>query len=340
MSAVDQARAELARSLNTLIERRGITSNTEEIAAIDEAIEKINDNMDVLDQAALLDAARQVAEASDALEAVVANVRMGPFDGLLTKLESHVSVLSSAMGDLIVPNRPVFAAAPSNAAPIQPAATPAAPEVAPMAEPEPADIATDPANVAGLPPISKNRDFAQLKAEYHAYYNACTARPEHQGGVDFYLSRLRKGKDIYQGVGAALGNIPWSFIGIIHGLESGFDFSCHLHNGDPLSDRTVQVPAGRPRTGSPPFTWRQSAMDALTMKGFHENDDWSAPRMLFLFERYNGLGYRFRGLPSPYLWSFSNHYEKGKFVADGVFDPDAVSKQCGAAVMLKAVQDE
>jgi lysozyme family protein len=28
---------------------------------------------------------------------------------------------------------------------------------------------------------------------------------------------------------------------------------------------------------------------------------------------------------------------KGKFVQDGRFDPEAVSKQCGAALMLKAV---
>jgi lysozyme family protein len=65
--------------------------------------------------------------------------------------------------------------------------------------------------------------------------------------------------------------------------------------------------------------------------------DWSVPHMLFLLERYNGFGYRSRGVPTPYLWSLSNLYEKGKFVADGVFDPAAVSKQCGAAVMLKAV---
>jgi lysozyme family protein len=35
--------------------------------------------------------------------------------------------------------------------------------------------------------------------------------------------------------------------------------------------------------------------------------------------------------------SFSNLYSKGKFVQDGHFDPNAVSKQCGAALMLKAV---
>jgi lysozyme family protein len=46
---------------------------------------------------------------------------------------------------------------------------------------------------------------------------------------------------------------------------------------------------------------------------------------------------RRRGVPTPYLWSYSNLYENGKFVADGRFDPEAVSKQCGAAPMLKAV---
>jgi hypothetical protein len=113
----------------------------------------------------------------------------------------------------------------------------------------------------------------------------------------------------------------------------------HLHNGDPLQARTVHVPAGRPAAASPPFTWRQSAVDALTLKKFQEVADWSMPRMLYLLEKYNGFGYRMRRVPTPYLWSFSNLYEKGKFVQDGRFDSEAVSKQCGAALMLKAVAE-
>jgi lysozyme family protein len=38
---------------------------------------------------------------------------------------------------------------------------------------------------------------------------------------------------------------------------------------------------------------------------------------------------------TPYLWSYSDHYDKGKFVADGKYNPDAVSKQVGAAILLK-----
>ena len=40
-------------------------------------------------------------------------------------------------------------------------------------------------------------------------------------------------------------------------------------------------------------------------------------------------------MPSPYLWSFSNHYARGKYVADGHFSATAVSQQCGAALLLK-----
>jgi lysozyme family protein len=41
---------------------------------------------------------------------------------------------------------------------------------------------------------------------------------------------------------------------------------------------------------------------------------------------------------SPYLWSFSNHYTKGKYVADGHFDSNAVSQQCGGMVLLKRME--
>ena len=41
--------------------------------------------------------------------------------------------------------------------------------------------------------------------------------------------------------------------------------------------------------------------------------------MLFRLEAYNGSGYRDKhpDVKTPYLWSFSNHYTRGKYVADG-----------------------
>jgi hypothetical protein len=47
-----------------------------------------------------------------------------------------------------------------------------------------------------------------------------------------------------------------------------------------------------------------------------------------------------RQVATPYLRSFSNHYSKDKFVNDGLYNPTAISKQCGAAVMLRALIDD
>jgi hypothetical protein len=123
-------------------------------------------------------------------------------------------------------------------------------------------------------------------------------------------------------------------------LETSQRFNQHLHNGDALTGRTVRVPSGRPRTGNPPFTFEESAIDALTMKRWHTLTSWTLPETLHRMEAYNGFGYRSKGIFSPYLWSFSNHYEKGKFVEDGVYDANAVSSQCGAAVLLKVMVDQ
>jgi lysozyme family protein len=40
-------------------------------------------------------------------------------------------------------------------------------------------------------------------------------------------------------------------------------------------------------------------------------------------------------IPSPYLWSGTTVYERGKYVADGRFSAIAVDKQIGCAAILK-----
>ena len=82
---------------------------------------------------------------------------------------------------------------------------------------------------------------------------------------------------------SAVTNVPWYFIGLIHSLEPNpaFNMNAHIHNGDPLSARTVLVPSGRPKKGSPPFSWADSAVDALTMHGLQNigKDGWSIERI-------------------------------------------------------------
>jgi lysozyme family protein len=177
-----------------------------------------------------------------------------------------------------------------------------------------------------------------LRREYTLLYTSCLIRPARKAVVDRIARGLTANRARYEKVANALG-VPWYVVAVIHSLEAGGDFTRHLHNGDPLTARTTHVPAGRPRNGKPPFTWEQSATDAL--RGLTKWKDWSIPGMLYELEGYNGWGYRNRrpALPTPYLWSFSNHYSRGKYVADGRFSPKAVSQQCGAAVLLKRLQD-
>jgi lysozyme family protein len=121
-------------------------------------------------------------------------------------------------------------------------------------------------------------------------------------------------------------------------MECAFDFNKHLHNGDPLSRKTVLIPRGRPDPWNPPNDWNSSAADALRIKKFTDVTDWDLARTLFRWEMYNGWRSRMLyKINTPYLWSFSNHYTKGKFVRDNVWDGNAVSQQCGAAVMLKVL---
>jgi lysozyme family protein len=172
-----------------------------------------------------------------------------------------------------------------------------------------------------------------MKKDYSSLWSTCAVRGDRRASADAIVDRIAANKKRYEAAGKPNG-VPWYVVGIIHMLEGGGNFSKHLHNGDPLTARTVHVPAGRPKSGKPPFTWEASAADALVSNGLSRWTDWTLPGTLFALERYNGFGYRPIGIPSPYLWSFSNHYTKGKFTSDGHFSASAVSAQCGAAVIL------
>ncbi len=181
---------------------------------------------------------------------------------------------------------------------------------------------------------------AALRAEYQSLFDTCQIRPERQTEVHTAAQQVLAGKTRYTAVGTALG-VPWYGVGVIHSMEASLRFDRHLHNGDPLTARTVQVPAGRPKDGSPPFTWEHSATDALTIEKYDTWGDWSIPGILFKWESFNGWGYRnfHPQVKSPYLWSFTNQYTRGKYVADGTWSDTAVSKQVGAAAILRRLAE-
>lgn len=182
--------------------------------------------------------------------------------------------------------------------------------------------------------------YEDVKDEYVELFNSCKVREDRRSQVGWYVNKILDTRSHPQWVAVAKeACCPWYFIAIIHGMECSFNFRAHLHNGDSLDSRTVQVPKGLPKEWNPPNDWVSSAIDAVRHDGFLNQTDWSLPRMLFRWERYNGIRSRQYGINTPYLWSFSNHYTKGKFVRDNVWDPNAVSQQCGAAVMLRLLVD-
>ena len=190
--------------------------------------------------------------------------------------------------------------------------------------------------------VNPSIDFDVIRNEYVDFWRTMAVRPEKRAEVATMATAIAKGKQRYASVAAKFSNLlPWYVIGVLHAMECGCNFREHLHNGDPLSARTVNVPKNRPPVWDPSWAWEVSAKDAITVDGLDTVQGWTLPRILFTFERYNGLGPRRRfGKATAYLWSYSNHYVRGKYVGDGQWDPEAVSKQVGAAVVLKQlVQD-
>lgn len=180
---------------------------------------------------------------------------------------------------------------------------------------------------------------SEVKNNYQQMFDGMQIHADKLADIDAAAALISRNQSTYTAISNATPNkVPWFLIGLIHYRESNCNFNTHLHNGDPLTARTVNVPAGRPTTGNPPFTFMQSALDALQYQGWFTWNDWSLPGVLFKLEEYNGFGYRlYHGINSPYLWSFSNWYTKGLYVADNSYNANAVSNQAGVAVILKRI---
>jgi lysozyme family protein len=159
--------------------------------------------------------------------------------------------------------------------------------------------------------------------------------------INKQAARIEANRARYEAVAKKTG-VPWDVIGVVHYRESAGSFAGVLHNGQKIigtGKKTTIVPKGR----GPFSTWEDAAVDALMNCAPYagKNKDWSIGGTLDLLERYNGLGYRNKGLPSPYLWAGTDQYVKGKYVADGKFDPNYVDKQLGVApILMKLREDE
>ena len=109
-------------------------------------------------------------------------------------------------------------------------------------------------------------------------------------------------------------DVPWYIIAVLHNMESSGSFKHHLHEGSPLTGRTRWVPKGRPTWGKPPYAWEDSAKDALAY------DNMGNVRWAYLFDT---------------IWAIQR---RGKYIADGKWSSTAISKQIGAAAIIKRME--
>ncbi len=189
--------------------------------------------------------------------------------------------------------------------------------------------------------MSHIRYTRALADEYIRLYKSCEILPSKFEEIDKIIENILQHRIIYEETSEIVG-IPWYFIAAIHNMESSGNFTKHLHNGDPLTAKTVHIPKDRPKKGKPPFTWKESAVDALRLRGVQRVRKWTLPRVLYEMEGYNGWGYRIYHpyILTPYLWAGSNHYVSGKYTADGRWSNSAVSKQCGGALIIRRLEEK
>lgn len=151
------------------------------------------------------------------------------------------------------------------------------------------------------------------------------------------LPKILNNKAKYKAVADKIG-CPLAMVPLIHCQESGSDlgvFKTYLGNGQPINQKTTIVPKGR----GPFPSWEAGAIDALLYDGIDKIKDWSLEKMLYEMEGFNGYGYRGKGINSPYIWNFTSHYSKGRYVKDGVYDPNVVSANIGCFALYKMLVD-
>lgn len=171
-----------------------------------------------------------------------------------------------------------------------------------------------------------------------ARWQAARPDPHFSIALDLEVARYQRNMKRYQGISNMRANgVPATVLYCLHQRESSGNFLCHPHEGSPLTQRTRFVPKNRLPNKPPPYTFEESAFDAYYVCDRLDEVQWkSVAAALQGIESFNGLGYQkyHPDVPSPYLWSGTSVYTRGKYTGDGRFDANAKDKQLGVAAIL------
>lgn len=171
------------------------------------------------------------------------------------------------------------------------------------------------------------------RKRYEHWIATATIDPDAADRVELAIERAKLHRARFEAA-AALVRAPWLLLAALQELEASGRMDRHPANGDPLTHRTVHVPKGLPRHGTPPFTYEQVVEEELAELVRPADGVWSWPAMLYAAERFNGWSYAFKGIRSPYIVAGSTLAMRGKYIADHVFDAEAVSDQVGVLTFL------
>lgn len=169
--------------------------------------------------------------------------------------------------------------------------------------------------------------------DYQAMWNSMEIHPQHLAVIDATAKRLFASKTKFQEL-SVLTHVPWDVIAVIKERECGVDslFDRNIANGQRWDERTTIVPKGR----GPFKSWIAAGYDALVNCAPYASKwkNWTIGGTLTLLEEYNGEGYWEHGWANPYLWSYSNHYVRGKYASDGRYAPGLVDQEIGCAPLI------
>ena len=138
----------------------------------------------------------------------------------------------------------------------------------------------------------------------------------------------------------------WTFVTSVTGVprlwgmasferECDSDYSRSPAQGDRWDERSVNVPRGL----GPYESWAAACIAAYRLDRLDHvgSKNWTWSRACYEGELFNGFGPRARGRRTGYLWSWTNVYDGGKYVRDGVWDPEFRDPQCGMVPLMIAL---
>lgn len=142
--------------------------------------------------------------------------------------------------------------------------------------------------------------------------------------------------------------VDWWFVAIVSEREYGGPphWDRQLGQGDHLNEKSHNVPAGmgpylnHPGDSTPGNdAWTRCCVDVLVNSApfAAKWKLWTPGGVATIFEEYNGLGYAAMGVPSAYVWSGSDQYVHGKYIADHVYRANVTDVQEGCMPLLAAM---